>query len=224
MKIAILGTAPSSRMLAPFHDTDWQVWATGPANRSALPRIDTWFELHPIDWFEAQPKMAEYLAWMAMQPELYLQKPDDNYDNGIVYPKDAMLAKYGEFFFTSSIAWMLALAIEQQPEEIGLWGVDMAADDEYSGQKSGCHFFIQQARQAGIKVTVPDTSDLLASGGVYGYREASPMYRKLMARRSELAGRIKTAEQTVAAQTREIHVLTGAVQDIDYMLRTWVDQ
>src|SRR5713226_4715918 len=46
LKIAMIGTAPSSRMLAPFNDPSWKIWACSPGNMNALPRVDTWFELH----------------------------------------------------------------------------------------------------------------------------------------------------------------------------------
>ena len=45
---------------------------------------------------------------------------------------------------------MLAMAIEQKPEAIGIWGVDMSADEEYSHQRPGCHYFIQRAQELGI--------------------------------------------------------------------------
>src|SRR3954468_23311721 len=42
-KVAILGTAPSSRMLAPFNDPEWQIWSCSPGNMGCIPRFDRWF-------------------------------------------------------------------------------------------------------------------------------------------------------------------------------------
>src|SRR5580698_10373126 len=46
LKVAMIGTAPSSRMLAPFNDPSWKIWACSPGNMNTLPRVDVWFELH----------------------------------------------------------------------------------------------------------------------------------------------------------------------------------
>jgi hypothetical protein len=221
MKIAIVGTAPSSRMLAPYDDKDWQIWALGAANRGALPRIDTWFEMHPLDFFE-QEKMFEYLAWMSTLPKVFLLKESEDHPNAERFPIEPAAAEFGDFFFSSSVAYVMAMAIMQKPEAIGLYGIDMATDDEYLQQKTGCHFFIDTAQKRGIEVVVPPESDLLLTGGRYGYRQESPMYRKLWARRTELEKRIAQATATINNTSRELHTMQGAFQDVDYMLRTWV--
>src|SRR3981189_2150960 len=46
LKVALIGTAPSSRMLAPYNDPSWKIWACSPGNMNVLPRVDVWFELH----------------------------------------------------------------------------------------------------------------------------------------------------------------------------------
>jgi hypothetical protein len=221
MKIAIVGTAPSSRTLAPFSDPDWQIWGTGPASKDVLRRIDTWFEMHPLDFFEKE-RMFEYLAWIATLPRLFLIKESAEHPNGTVYPLEQMKAEFGTLFFSSSVAYMMALAIMEKPEAIGIYGIDMATDDEYAQQKSGCHYFINEARKRGIEVIIPPESDLIETGGLYGYRQDSPMYRKLEVRRAELSKRIASASATITRQTQELHTMQGALQDVDYIMRTWV--
>ncbi len=49
------------------------------------------------------------------------------FPNSVEYPLKEMVAKYGPFWWTSQLAYMIALAIEQKPAAIGLYGVDMAA-------------------------------------------------------------------------------------------------
>src|SRR5262245_26006161 len=50
LKIAIVGAAPSSRMLAPYKDESWKIWTFSPSHTSdwsgELPRVSVFFELH----------------------------------------------------------------------------------------------------------------------------------------------------------------------------------
>jgi hypothetical protein len=53
--IAIIGSAPSSTLLAPFKDPAWSIWACSPGSFAAIAsqRADVWFELHR--WLPYQP-------------------------------------------------------------------------------------------------------------------------------------------------------------------------
>lgn len=140
-------------------------------------------------------------------------------------PVEELCEKYGPFFFTSSLSWMMAMALEVPGvTEIGLWGVDMSAGEEYGLQRPGCHHFIQLAHDRGIKVTIPPESDLLQPPFWYGVTENTPMMIKLTARRLELSNRKTQAEQRGAQANQEVHFLNGAIDDLDYMVKTWVTQ
>lgn len=54
-KIAIVGSAPSSTLLAPFKDKSWAIWACSPGSFAAIAsqRADVWFELHR--WLPYKP-------------------------------------------------------------------------------------------------------------------------------------------------------------------------
>lgn len=219
-KIAIVGSAPSSRGLAPFTDASWVIWACSPSNVD-LPRVDVWFELHDIDRMIADPNFFAFVRRLE-KSQVYLQEKDDRFPRSETYPKDAIVDKYGPDFFSSTIAWMLALAIEQKPEEIGLFGIDMAAKVEYAVQRPGCRYFLRIAKEQGIKITVPPQSDLLSAPALYGYYEKSSMYQKLNVRRIELSNRLKDTRSQKEAILRDEAVLEGALGDVEYMLRTWI--
>jgi hypothetical protein len=138
------------------------------------------------------------------------------------YPKDRIIERFGRSFFTSTPAWMLALAIDQGAKEIGLWGIDMASDDEYVLQKPGCHHFLEKAHDLGIKITVPPQSDLLRPPPLYGFDEADPMMIKLQTRQAELLERINTAQSNIDHFTRERIYLSGAEDNLRYVMNTWV--
>lgn len=220
MKIALIGSAPSSRDLAPFNDPEWEIWSCSPSNMD-LPRSDVFFEIHAMDTMVRDPELTLFLAWVRKQPKVFLQETDPRFPNALAYPKDEMVAKYGGYFFTSSLAYMFALALERKPTHIGLWGVDMTATEEYGYQRAGCHYFIQKARDLGVEVVVPVESDIAAPTPQYGFRESNPMYRKLFVRRQELQRRHANAMAKRDLLHEEAVSIAGALEDVEYMINTW---
>lgn len=242
MKIAILGSAPSSIRLAPFADESWQIWGCSPGVYPVAQRVNVWFELHrwepPVLGRADQQKpwfSPEYCAWMAQQKLVWMYDKVPEIPNSKRFPHEALVHKYGSYFFTSSIAWMLACAIEDiladraenkarksdDIDHIGLWGVDMAANEEYADQRPGCQFFIQLAHQLDIEVYVPPESDLMAAPLLYGISESSHMIIKLTARRTELTNRLNNVRAARENIIREEAFVTGALDDLDYMWKTW---
>src|SRR5215831_4146159 len=65
LKVALIGTAPSSRMLAPYNDPSWKIWGCSPGNMKILPRADVWFEVHSnLLWPEHLSYGEPYIAWL----------------------------------------------------------------------------------------------------------------------------------------------------------------
>jgi hypothetical protein len=228
VKIALLGSAPSSKWLAPFNDPGWEIWSCSPANMD-LPRSDYFFEIHALDttlreaqYREVQPgqKMA-FIDYCKQHPAVYMQEKRPEFPGSIVYPKDEMFGKFGPYFFTSSLAYMLALAIDKKPEAIGLFGVDMSAADEYGQQRPGCHYFIQEAQRANIDLVVPFESDILQPPPPYGYRESSRQWWKMNTRWKELYGKQSAIDQKIAELQHQRTVLAGALDDVQYVCNTF---
>ena len=259
MKIAILGSAPSSLHLAPHGDHSWKVWGCSPGVYHAIGHVNAWFELHRWEpgvvgkaatqkpWFSP-----EYVEWMAR-----LVCPVWMYDRVPEIPASARLpiedlkAKYGTYFFTSTPAIMMACAIEDiledrekrkaaaqaraaaglqlkddpadEPDVIGLWGIDMAATEEYGYQRAGCQHFLLLASQLGIEIMVPPESDLLRPMPVYGLCESSHWHIKGTIRRRELENRLANAKAAEQNIIREIAFISGALDDHNYHMQTWME-
>lgn len=212
MKIAVLGSAVSSVGLAPVNDPSWQIWACSPANRG-VPRVDAWFELHHPQK-KIQEGLTEWLDFLKTQPKVYMQKALPDYPGAVEYPLEAMLAKWGPYWWTSQIAYMLALAMEQEPEAIGVYGVDMAANSEYNQQRLACQFFIREILMGGkINLVVPPESDILEPAPLYGYSEGSRHWRKLHARHDELGARIALLDQELEQIKVERLQIEGALSE-----------
>lgn len=225
MRIALLGSAPSSYRLAPFTNLDWEVWACSPLNHTA-PRVDAWFEIHNLDR-KVVPGNEPYIGALQKHPRVYVAHPDPRLPNGIVYPKDEVYRFFGNYqfldsFMQSQVSYMLAYAIMQKPETIGLWGIDMAAGDEYSTQRPGCHYFFIEAQKRGIEIVAPPQSDILEPLPPYGYKEFNPQYWRSKARKQELRQSIEEARQRLAMAQKEIDVKEGAFQNEVYHSNTYL--
>ena len=250
MKIAILGSAPSSLRLAPFGDPSWKIWGCSPGVYSQCPRVNAWFELHRWEpgvigvastqkqWFSP-----EYVAWMGLRGSegalVWMYDAVPEIPGSRRLPVEDLMEKYGTFFFTSSIAWMICCAIEDileardareargeaaaDPDQIALFGIDMAATEEYGYQRAGCQHFLLLAADLGIQVVVPPESDLLRPMPLYGICESSHYWIKMTERKREIQARINQAQANLQNITNELHFCRGVMEDIDYQMQTWGD-
>lgn len=230
MKVALLGTAPGSRAVAPFDDQEWEIWACSQGNQGQLPRVTKWFELHSLSALtgvEIKQWSLPYLGWLRSQEfPVYMQEKNDLVPQAIVFPFKKMLELYGRVWFTSTVAWMAAYAIQQMRagDCIGFFGVDMAAEEEhYTVQRAGLHRFIEIAKERGINVMIPHESDLGQPPPLYGYGEATLMGRKLYHRLYEM----EQSRAQMAAQrdkmAAEVIFADGAIAQVKYMIRTFID-
>jgi len=221
-KIAVLGSASSSVGMAPFQDPSWEIWGCSPANK-ALPRVDVWFELHNPEIKEREG-LTEWMNWLKEQPIVYMQKAYPDYKGAREFPLAPLIQKWGPFWWTSQLAFMIALAIEQKPKAIGIFGVDMAANSEYNQQRLACQYFIQHiVRDSEIQLVVPPESDILEPAPLYGYCESSRRWRKYAARKIELMTRINNKKREAEQAAAEAAHLTGAMDDMEYHLAHWAN-
>lgn len=114
----------------------------------------------------------------------------------------------------------------EEPHErdtIGLWGVDMAANEEYGDQRSGCQFFLLEALRRGIEIYVPPESCLLRPKPIYGLSEWHHDYIKCTSKMREYNQR----QQHFSAMRQEAEVnlqhLAGAQGDMTYFINTWTN-
>lgn len=226
-KIAIIGKAPSSVKLAPYNDPEWEIWSLGDNWRN-VPRWDRWFELHDLaEGVKRWPK--DHVDWLKACPELWVAHPHPDLPQATQYPKNEILSRFFGYF-NNSISWMIALAMYERVAgirnvtDIGLWGVDMAVSDpaqgnngEYEHQRPSCEFYVGMAAGMGIKMHIPEQSDLLKTSRLYGFEtHTGAAFVKLRAREKELKQRQAQAQQKLEQAQQEMLVLTGALQDVAY--------
>ena len=97
---------------------------------------------------------------------------------------DEMVSEFGSYF-TSTPAYMLALAIHEGFREIHIYGIDSLTGTGYEDQRSGIEYFIGIARGREIEVYIPKESHLLKASRLYGYSSSS-LEEEILLRADEL--------------------------------------
>ena len=157
LKVAVIGLSPKTHDEAPWSDPEWQKYGL-PWDEGYWPRLDCAFEMHDLRLLTSEHchRKPGYLKRLQELPRLYTQ------DN---YPFEEVAKSIGAYYFNSSIAYAMALAIHEGAEEIGVWGVDLVADEEYAYQKPNMEYLIGFARGKGIRVHIPEKSSLCKFNG-----------------------------------------------------------
>lgn len=225
--VAIVGFASSSRALANDLPDDVEIWGENQLFRPGfLKRANRWFELHTRTLYETPLDLrrpANYAKWLSDFPgPVYLTEARPDIPNSVRYPIEAVAADVGNYF-TSTIAYMLGLAIHEKFTTIHLYGVDMAEKAEYAQQRACCEYLIGVARGRGIEVILPTTSPLL-TGPLYGRGDLNPGGERITdsqyaKRLEELRGMEAKIERDLAAKRDELHIIKGAILETEY----WVN-
>lgn len=209
-KIAIVGTAPSSVDEAPYGDNSWEIWSLG-ANQVKIKRFTRWFELHTFDALAQanalQPQRVEFFKKIGK--DLMIGHENPELPDAEMYPKDAIVGMFGKYF-TSSIAWMIALAIYEGADQIGIWGVDMIGDCEYSHQRACCEYLLGIARGRGINVAIAPQSPLLRAQRMYAF-EYTELAGETQARIAEARAEADKAENAYMAAIERRAYARGAL-------------
>jgi hypothetical protein len=190
-KVAILGFAETLK-LAPFNDPEFEIWGMNQLYLE-IPKADRWFEMHGRDVLvpETNPDIdkrnPDHLEWLKKtEIPIYMQEHYPDIPASVKFPVDEIVAKYGVDMFTSTVCYMLTLAILEGFEEIHLFGISMAIKGEYERERPGVDAWVMFAKGMGIKVFLPPQCDILKKRGRYGYVEQDPLEKRMEARISEL--------------------------------------
>lgn len=224
-KLAIVGTAPSSRDLAPYDNEEYELWGlNGLYSYVKFPSNFTrWFELH-------ETAEGHYYEWLVRCPLPVYVMHEKVIPTAFLYPYQEVLEMFPRKYFTNSISWMIALAIYEGYTDISIYGVDMAQDTEYSHQKPSCEYLLGYCEGKGINLYIPPESDLLKTPYMYGLeqKKLDSLKNKFTARTKELDKRLlelTQREELLIIQhgyltlVKEKAYLLGCRDDTQYYLK-----
>lgn len=206
-KMAIVGFAASSKDLAPYDDPTWEIVGLNQLYRH-IPRADRWLEIHH-NWNEHVVEGTDHQKWLADSPiPVYMVDRVPGIPNSVRFPIERVMNGHLDYF-TSTVAFAIALAIDEGFKEIGLWGIDLIVGDEYSYQKPCAEFWLGVAHGKGILVTLPHTTALCKQSYRYGY-QSEPSSLVTM---SELTRRRSMLQDERHKKMIDLANIDGALQD-----------
>lgn len=225
-KVAIIGFAESWK-LAPFDDPTVEVWGLNELHKY-LPRWNRWFELHDAETLGvttrdlSEGEQKRHLDWLKSQPAgkpIYMQPQfcDGRFPAATPLPIESLMSQFGRYF-TSTIGYMTALAMQEGYTWIGFYGVDLASDAEYPTQRPNTEYLIGWAKGLGIEIAIAPTSCLLKSSFLYGYEKDPKHTGFLAANAAHKATLDKKRDEAIAL----LNTLDGAIQECENN-KKWFD-
>lgn len=159
-KVAIVGGGPTRRK-APFNDPTWEIWGFS-SRKWRYPRISRWFELHHLTDLKQQLAVRKarrrtfkgYMRFMRrLRCPVYMAKKHPKIPQSVTFPVKRLVKEFGRCF-TSTASYMVALAISEGYDVIGLWGIDPTSKS-YSYQRPTLKYLLAIAKRRGIKIVLP---------------------------------------------------------------------
>lgn len=250
-KVFIVGFAPSWSQ-TPWDDMSAEIWGLNELYKLAIAepkaRFDRWFEIHnPKSPSKNNPPHQDFLK--NCQIPLYMQKHYDEFPKSIEFPLDKVRLMINECLikddngseftnWSNQISYMIGFAILEGFKEIHVYGVDMATTDtvtapdgtqiktgEYVWQRPSVDALVMFAAGRGIKVKIPQSSELIKGSILYGYDSDNQTRIKLKEAKKEYQRRMNLIGAEVQKKSSEIEVmkhqisqLKGSIDCISWML------
>jgi hypothetical protein len=223
-RVALVGFAASTLHRVPWDDSSIELWGLNSGYGHFKRRPDRWFELHRDD-ARTEPSVPDYFADVAaLGCPVYVIETDPALGPlQIPYPLTSvqMIAPtHLRQYLTSTMAYMIALAVHEGFEEIGVYGVDCTVGTEYEAQKPCVEAWLMYAQGAGISVVVPDESALFKATHLYGYQAAKPIPRIFSASEEFIRRRIEDHKAAMEVEHRTEDKCRGAIDEIEDQLVT----
>jgi hypothetical protein len=175
-KVAIIGFTPT-RNLAPYQNDDYDIWCLNDLFES-LPRYDRVYQIHDRQSIDTHTTRGEKVTYIKRLRELgcpiYMIEGYPDIPNSHAFPLDDIIKHFGCAYFTNSISYMIAHAIYEHDtigplEDLHIYGVDMAVGTEFVNQRPSCEYWLGLAAGRGIRIYLPNESDLLKARFLYGF-------------------------------------------------------
>jgi hypothetical protein len=209
-KVAIVGYAETSRMLAPFDDPEWEIWSMNQLYRH-IPRSDRHFDIHH-NWHEHVVEGTDHVGWLTnAQIPVYMIERLPQFPNSVTLPIQRLIDLNGKDYFSSSIAYMIALAIADGFTHLRIFGVDLIVGDEWDYQKPNAEFWIGVASGKGMIVGIPPESALCKQTWRYGYQSQPESLIKM----TEIQERRAYLQNLRQQKMIELANCDGALQDVE---------
>lgn len=223
-KVAIVGFSSDSRELAPYNSPEWEIWGINKLWSVNIPnfRWDRWFDIHdPSCWDE------QHHYWLKTQrgnKPIYLQENHADIADSVRFPIEEVTQRFTPYH-TNSISYMIALALIEGFDVIGLYGVDMESGGEYEVERPSVEYFLGVAEGMGKEIILPKESPLLRRGWLYGFEAPPKMLgviesdlKRYKQQEKELLKGVKAVEAELEAQRHMLYQNRGNIEQCAHIL------
>lgn len=209
-RLAIVGYATSSRDLAPFDDSTFEIVGLNQLYRM-IPRADFWCDIHS-NWNEENVEGTDHKGWLAhCNIPVLMTETVPGIPTSVKFPLDEIISRLGLDYFTSTISYLVAWGIYQGYREIALYGIDLVVGSEYESQKACAEAWLGIAHGRGVTVRLPQQCALLKHSHRYGYQR-EPDWG--LASQREFTDRVTSLTKQRDTLVAKLHALDGAIHEV----------
>jgi len=174
--LAIVGSHPATRTLAPYDDPDFEIWLFNEAamKPSTYKRWDGLLQIHLPEVYTSTDNWVNKGHWEWLQQDhgpdkrIFMQDVDPRVPNSVKYPLEEVLSLVPYKYLRSSPAMALALAIYLGYRRIDLYGSELSSNTEYGYQAINYAFWIGFAHGYGVDLRL-ECWQTEFNQPVYGY-------------------------------------------------------
>jgi hypothetical protein len=183
-EVCIVGFGPGMDLMYQL-DSHVPIWSMNAAESYDFRRLDALFEMHPIRDIVLETRRIRNLRQEHPYP-IYMLDKYPWFPSSVRYPKEEVISKVFENVFLgpknarymdSSVPYMVALAVHKKFNVIYLFGFGLMTDTEYVYQRPGAFGLIMWAAAQGVKVILPEDSNLMPET-LYGYDDYQSISRQ----------------------------------------------
>ena len=170
-KLAIIGSGPDTRDLAPWDDLSFDIWVFNEAPTADwCKRWDALFQMHEPSLYQGfNTKDPHHWDWLQQKhgKPIYMQEVDPLVPDSVQFPLDEIVGLTGYRYLASTVADAIALAATKYGE-IHMWGVELSMT-EYQYQAECIRFWVGYAKgKLGDKFQM-HCAEKLFEAPLYGY-------------------------------------------------------
>lgn len=157
--LAIVGSHPATRELAPYEDQNFDIWLfnEAPQKPEVYRRWDASFQMHLREVYSSAENWVNKDHWAWLQQDhgdkvIWMQEVDERVPNSYRYPIEEVLRLVPYRYLRSTPAMALALAILIGYEHIQIYGSELTSNTEYGYQAINFAFWIGFAHGMGVNL------------------------------------------------------------------------
>jgi len=186
--LAIVGSHPATRELAPYDDPEIDILLFNEAAQKpeVYRRWDMLLQIHAPEVYRSPENWVNAEHWRWLQQEhgkpIWMQEVDPEVPDSVRYPLEEILAMVPYRYLRSSPAMALALAIWMGYETVELYGSELTSNTEYSYQACNYAFWIGFAHGRGIDLQLRCWESEFFQP-IYGYEGEFQLEQDFFARR-----------------------------------------